>query len=361
MNYQELKAHIRNENALFSALVELTYRCNLDCFFCYNDLGLEGKPLSKEQYVRFFQDLKDMGTMNLTLSGGEPLAHRDFFALGEEARRLGFVVRIKSNGHAISGKMAQRIKDCIDPFSIEISLHGAQAETHDRQTRVAGSFDRLMRNLPQMRDMGLRPRLNTPLTRWNEDELEALFALADRLELPIKVSPEITPRDNGDREPLSIAPSAEAQTRLSRLLEARVAAFTATQPQPAPLPMPSSRKAPPAVAVKAPMLNCGTGSTNVVVDPFGNVFPCVQWRRTLGNLHDTSIKAIWSDSEQLREVRQLNREARAFIDTHGPEGTKIGFCPALAEQITGSAVKLYPYAEHRLQTLRNEAGGSEAS
>jgi hypothetical protein len=37
------------------------------------------------------------------LSGGEPLAHPDFFLLGSRARDLGFVVRVKSNGHALRG------------------------------------------------------------------------------------------------------------------------------------------------------------------------------------------------------------------------------------------------------------------
>lgn len=360
MNYQELKAHIRNENSLFSALIELTYRCNLDCFFCYNDLGLEGKALSKAQYVEFFQDLKDLGTMNLTLSGGEPLAHRDFFALGEEARRLGFVVRIKSNGHAIGGKMARRIKERIDPFSIEVSLHGARPETHDRQTQVPGSFERLMRNLPQMRDMGLRPRLNAPLTRWNETELEAIFGLADRLDLPITISPDITPRDNGDVEPLSIAPSVEAQAELGRLIKARAAELATAQPSAAPLPMPT-RKASPSTEISAPKLNCGTGSTAVVLDPYGNVFPCVQWRRSLGNLHNASIKAIWSGSDELHEVRRLNREAKTLVDSQGPEGAKIGFCPALAEQLTGSPLKLYPYAEQRLRSLRQDASDQDSS
>ena len=46
-----------NQNILFSALVELTYRCNLDCFFCYNDLGLEGRPLDDAQYFQLFEDL----------------------------------------------------------------------------------------------------------------------------------------------------------------------------------------------------------------------------------------------------------------------------------------------------------------
>ena len=129
-----------SDNLLFSALVELTYRCNLDCFFCYNDLGLQGEPLRTEQYFRFFEELRDLQVLNLTLSGGEPLAHPDFLRLGARARELGFVVRVKSNGHALRGEMARRVRDEIDPFLIEVSLHGATAATHDRQTRVPGSF-----------------------------------------------------------------------------------------------------------------------------------------------------------------------------------------------------------------------------
>ena len=34
---------VTRENILFSVLVELTYRCNLDCFFCYNDLTLKDR------------------------------------------------------------------------------------------------------------------------------------------------------------------------------------------------------------------------------------------------------------------------------------------------------------------------------
>ncbi|HKV09559.1 MAG TPA: hypothetical protein VJ725_15560, partial [Thermoanaerobaculia bacterium] len=48
------------ENLLFSVLLELTYRCNLDCFFCYNDLGLSGEPMRTEEYLRLFEELRDL-------------------------------------------------------------------------------------------------------------------------------------------------------------------------------------------------------------------------------------------------------------------------------------------------------------
>ena len=359
MSYEKLIGRLWNENLLFSTLIELTYRCNLDCFFCYNDVGLKGKPLSRDRYFRFFQDLREMGTMNVTLSGGEPLAHRDFLVLGEKARELGFVVRIKSNGHAINGKMARRIKERIDPYSIEVSLHGARAETHDRQTRVPGSFDRLMRNLPEMLDLGLRLSINSPLTRWNQDEMEDIYAIGDRLGVRMQMSPQITPRDNGDSEPLAIAPSAQARKRLDRLLKersaARLAEIEPSQPSGRPQGADGTREKKTAVKT-----HCGSGSSNIVVDPYGSVFPCVQWRRSIGNLHRESIKDIWTGSHELSEIRRLNREVKGFIDTQGPEGRSIGFCPGMAEQITGSPVKLYPYAEQRLQDLKKEASDSEA-
>src|SRR5215470_16533007 len=155
-----------NENLLFSAMCELTYRCNLDCTFCYNDTALKGVPLRREQYFHFFEELCELGTLNLTLTGGEPLAHPEFFTLGRRARELGFVVRVKSNAHALRGKLLQRMKDEVDPFMVEVSLHGATAATHDRQTQVAGSFDRLVANLRDARASGLRIKLNSPLTVW---------------------------------------------------------------------------------------------------------------------------------------------------------------------------------------------------
>ncbi len=98
-----------------------------------------------EDYDRFFRDLSSLSCLHLTLTGGEPLVHPQFFEIAAKARELGFVLRIKSNGHALRGRMLERLKEEIDPFVVEVSLHGAHAESHDRQTRVTGSFDRLLR------------------------------------------------------------------------------------------------------------------------------------------------------------------------------------------------------------------------
>jgi MoaA/NifB/PqqE/SkfB family radical SAM enzyme len=345
MSLARVVATAWRQNLLFSVLIELTYRCNLDCFFCYNDLGAKGTPLSRDDYFRLFADLRELEVLNLTLSGGEPLAHPDFLALGARARELGFAVRVKSNGHALRGELARRVRDEIDPFLIEISLHGARAATHDRQTRVPGSFERLLANLGELRELGLRVKLNSTLTRWNEGEIEGMFDLADALGLPLQVDPDVTPRDDGDREPLQVAASREGVLRLFRLQFARGRAAAGD-----PVGVQIARGGDDGTVPTPVHKHCGAGSAGLAIDPHGNVYPCVQWRKPVGNLHHQGIREIWQGSAGLDEVRDLTVRIKEDLDELGPGSHLLNFCPGSAAQ-SGSPLALYPAALQRREIL----------
>lgn len=319
MTFDDLVERSWDDNRLFSVLVELTYRCNLDCFFCYNDLGLRGTPLSFAQYDAMLADLAAMGVMNVTLTGGEPLAHPDFFRIGARARELGFVVRVKSNGHALRGELARRLRDEVDPFVVEVSLHGATAATHDRQTLVPGSFEQLLANVREMRSIGLRVKVNSTLTAWNEHETAEMYALCDELDLPLRFDLQVSPRDDGDRTPLEVAPSAEGIRRLLAIENARATNTTESAPS----------------NIALPKKHCGAGSAGIAIDPYGNVYPCVQWRRAVANLHETPISAIWGSA--FAEIREQTTAAADLVRAH-PRGRLLNFCPGLAESLTGSAL-----------------------
>ncbi len=330
-------------NHLLSVMLELTYRCNLDCFFCYNDVGLRGRPLSTERYLQLFEELAELQVLNLVLTGGGPLAHPDFLRLGRAARELGFVVRVKSNGHALRGELARRLRDEVDPFLVETSLHGACAATHDRQTRVPGSFERLLANLAEMRHLGLRIKLNATLTAWNEGEIAEMYALASDLGLPLTFDPEVTPRDDGSREPLSIAPS---RAGMRRLYELQMAGD--------PVGGEAVEIAPQGDGVVPAVgggKHCGAGSSGLTIDPYGNVYPCVQWRRPAGNLHKSTLQEIWTGSKALAEVRELSTAVATRLAQGGPGFALGGFCPGTAESVTGDPLAVYPAMEERRALL----------
>lgn len=340
MSFSDLVERAWEQNRLVSVLLELTYRCNLDCVFCYNDLGLRGTPLSLSQYEALLGDLAAMNVLNVVLTGGEPLAHRDFFAIGARARELGFVVRVKSNGHALTGELARRLRDEVDPMMVEVSLHGASAATHDRQTRVAGSFDRLVANIEAMRALGMRVQANSTLTLWNEGECEAMFALCDRLGVALRFDLQVSPRDDGDRSPLAIAPSDEGIRSLIRLEEARHGGGSETC------------ESGPTARTKY----CGAGSGGVAVDPYGNVYPCVQWRRPVASLHERSIREIWAGSHALGEVRDAVAAVPGVVAGH-PLGRLLNFCPGLAEMLTGSPTAVPAELEAKAKAIERATGG----
>lgn len=374
MSFSSVVHKAWQQNQLFSALVELTYRCNLDCYFCYNDLTLRGRPLTKAQYFDLLEGLRSLGALNVVLSGGEPLAHPEFFEIGRRARELGFVTRIKSNGHALGREAARRVKDELDPFVVELSLHGATAMTHDRQTRVPGSFDRLLENIGEARRVGLRLQINSTLTGWNEHELGQMIDLVEGLGIRMQIDPEVSPKDDGDSEPLSIRASREAVERLFEL-QAEQGARAATaaaglgvaREGDALLPetgstQGSSRPASsrPASSTPASSKHCAAGSATIAVDPFGSVFPCVQWRRAVGNLHERSIEEIWHGASGLDEVRRTTAEVKEMIQSGGAAGSLMSFCPGAAETQTGSPLGLYPAAAAR-KGLREETMAASAS
>lgn len=331
MSYLDLVAgRARRQRQLVDVLIELTYACNLDCFFCYNDRALEGRALSLAQYWRLLEDLAGLGVWTLTLSGGEPLAHPGFFAIGARARELGFVVRIKTNGHALHRAMAERIRAEVDPYVLEISLHGATPEIHDRQTRVSGSFSRLMDNLGVLRSLGQRVRLRTTLTTWNGHEVDAMFALADRLGLPLDAQAEVTPRDDGDTGPLAIRPTADARARLREIQRAMQ-----RQGRPSVAGEPAAREPVLDDGAETDLPNCGAGVSALAIDPVGNVLPCVQWRRPLGNLHQRSIPEIWAGTAALEQVRADNLAAARALGELGVPAGAAHYCPGSAEQELG--------------------------
>lgn len=316
--FRDLMAHSRQTGRPSGAHLELTFRCNLDCSFCYNE-KIFGGELTTAEIFRTLESLANLGALTLNLSGGEPLVRRDLRDIIARGVELGFSVKVYTNGVLIDEQWAEWLGKA-GIFGMEISVHGDDAQSMDRVTGVPGSFSRLLEALGRLQRHGVHVLLKTPVTRHNVDRLDGIKAIADRFDMTWFTDAKITPRDDGDTSPITEdGMTVEQAQRFWRDIAPRLGASAMNIPKPREL----------TYAPGEPI--CGTGSAHVVIDPFGNVLPCVAWRKPLGNVRERPLEEIWLYGPEARGVRQQARDA---VDTvySNPAGDFAFLCLARVNQ-----------------------------
>src|SRR5919107_965297 len=81
-------------------LAELTHRCPLQCPYCSNPLELTraAAELDTATWGRVFEEAAALGVLQVHLSGGEPMARRDFDELLRRASRAGLYTNLITSG-----------------------------------------------------------------------------------------------------------------------------------------------------------------------------------------------------------------------------------------------------------------------
>ena len=82
--------------------ISLTDRCNLRCFYCMPEEGIElmEKPsiMTLEEIIAITRTFRDLGVDTVRLTGGEPLVRKNFGYLVEELAKLGVTLKLTTNG-----------------------------------------------------------------------------------------------------------------------------------------------------------------------------------------------------------------------------------------------------------------------
>ena len=161
MNYSNLFDWIRNlytslsyNNKYGRAIIpfryflELTYRCNLNCPYCYVGDERKKTELSTEEWKNVIDQLPFYSIA--TLVGGEPLVRNDFIdILAYASKRIMNKVHVVSNGILINDEIIKAfIKYKL--LLLSVSLDG-WGETHDQNRGKEGIFDKIVSNLESLK------------------------------------------------------------------------------------------------------------------------------------------------------------------------------------------------------------------
>ncbi len=159
----------------------ITNKCNFRCKFCYQDFTAPSKTLSESQFKMIVDDLKDMGTIYLYISGGEPLLVNDIDErIKYAAERIPYVHMV-TNGYLLDKEMAEKLATTgIDEISISID---GMEDTHTKYRGNEKAFANALRAIDNLKKFAPKIRINcsTMIAPWNIDDQLKLMELCDSL------------------------------------------------------------------------------------------------------------------------------------------------------------------------------------
>jgi radical SAM protein with 4Fe4S-binding SPASM domain len=268
------KKILDNNIPLFGCL-EVTTACNNGCVHCYN-VGRD--TLSLELVKKSIDGMADLGTLFLSITGGEPMTRTDIWEILEYAVDKDFATLLYTNATLIGSREAARLKD-LGIYHVDTTLLGDNPGTHDAISRSKGSFVRTMAALHFLREQGVNVAVKTPVMRENVKEIDNISSVMEKMGIQHIASPLMFSKDDGTQAPLSHRISNDDMKRF--FLKRDVTSLTDPNGG----------------------YPCHMGICTFAVRANGDVHPCISVPLKAGNVGESSLKDIWYNSKELSHIR----------------------------------------------------------
>jgi radical SAM protein with 4Fe4S-binding SPASM domain len=274
-------------------------------------------------------------------------------------------VALATNGTLVDKEVARQIVDA-GVRRVSISLDGADAATHDAFRGIPGAFEKALRGLQNLKDLGMSVQINMTIARHNAQQLPEVLEMARRvgadalhtfLLVPVGCGVDIAQeqmvpadeyekilnwfydraQEGGIELKATCAPHYFRVMRQRRAAERRAASGRDTPARvpatdsgreigPTEMTMPGSTGValhPPAPSaapghpdsMQAMTKGCLAGTGVAFISYQGEVYPCGYLPALAGNLHQQSLAEIWENAPVFLALR----------DTDNLKG-KCGYC-----------------------------------
>ena len=313
-------------------IAEITHRCPLHCVYCSNPLQMIGAKaeLPTDDWIRVFQEARELGVLHLHLTGGEPVSRSDLRELVEAAHAAGLYTNLITSGIGLpEARLASLVDAGLD--HIQLSFQDSRDEPANW---IAGTkahahkivLSELIRRFP------VAFTVNLVVHRQNLDHLEEMIGFAeqlkpDRLEIAhaqyygwaLKNRDTLIPTREQLENCLRIVEAAQERLSGRMRIDCVVPDYYARYP-------------------KACM--GGWGRRLVLIDPSGQALPChaagVIPGVSFDNVREHSLEWIWRESAAFQRFRgeQWMPEPCRSCDRRAED---FGGCRCQAFLLTGDA------------------------
>jgi PqqA peptide cyclase len=321
-------------------LFELTYRCPLHCVFCYNptDFSRTGAELDTNDWLRVLREARALGSVQLGLSGGEPLVRDDLEIIVAEAHTLGFYTNLITSGVGLNESRIQALKASgLD--HIQLSFQDSTRAMNDFLSSTR-TFELKSKVAALIKKHDYPMVLNVVLHRLNIDHVEQILTMAEEF--------------GADYVELANTQYyGWAQLNRDRLLPSREQLRRAEEVTQRFREKPGQRMRIFFVVPDyferrpKPCMN-GLGSIFLTITPDGTALPCHAARMLPGiefpNVRTASVETVWYHSDGFNHFRGdswMKEPCRSCPEKH----KDFGGCRCQAYMLTGDAANADPVCD----------------
>lgn len=352
----EWQKHLDCDNRYFPAMeYAITGKCNYNCLHCFN--AADNSPLMSEwtlgEAKAMLEQAQKCGVNAITLTGGEPMLHKNFFEIIEEIYKRGmYVAEINTNGHFIDQAALDRMKALGCTPIIKISFDGLGR--HDWLRNREGTEKTALAALRLCKENGFETWAQTNVHRLNLETILPTAEMLDEIGIDemriIRTSESPRWKENAGDTCLDVDEYyekmfdfAEKYTQKPRKMDIDIWQFLTIFPG--------------AKAFRVRPVECGEGEYRdslpvcrgnrgkIAAAANGNVYPCLQLSgfydahgKVLGNIKTEGLQPLLQRGEYLDEVCATVKT----LAENNPKcaGCKyfrycVGGCRALAVGLTG--------------------------
>jgi radical SAM protein with 4Fe4S-binding SPASM domain len=278
--------------------IEITNRCNERCLHCYIPHEFKNEILDFGLIISILDQLREQGTLSLTISGGEALLHPKISEILMAAREKDFSINLLTNLTLLTPELVEVLKEA-NPSLVQTSLYSTVPEEHDHITKLDGSFEKTNNAIRTLIEANIPVQISCPTMKSNFRSYKNVLKYAQGLNCKAQTDFIMMARydfstDNlGER--LSLAQTKELIKDIRQYDKEYQKMISVPAKE-----KPSEEMAKEAI--------CGVGRDNLCIASSGIVYPCSGWQgMALGNVKEQPIKDIWEHSPKMLELRSITK------------------------------------------------------
>ena len=323
---------------------DIATKCNSNCIYCLaSDRMKKNKELTTKQIIKIIDQLPDLGTWLLCLSGGEPFLRKDIFEILNHVEKLQLLTQVYTNGTLITKEIAERLSKYRYVF-LQISLDSYIAEHNDSNRGLKNSYAKTMQGINNLLEYGEVPEICMVLTHNNYKDLEKTAEFLHKLGINyVRIGPAHPYSGRGyknsNKLQLTIKQTEEIGKKIIKINEKYRDSL---------MFFPTREFVVYSVEYKSldKIEKCGNGRQVLYINSDGLVYPCiflVEPEFVIGDAKKEKLSDIWKHSNLIKKIRYLTVNDIEKCKTCDVKQLCSGGCRASARYHFGSIYAHDPY------------------